>query len=149
MALSRLSLALGHVRRQFVSFGIGFAATAIGLLALLCRHRFSEVDCVGYFGLYLLSYLFLGFSFFHLINLNVSSLRIRILKEYLRHAPGALPDQVLLDRYNVSDMLDARLERLQSGNQIFFSNGRYFARSGGVQVIGGLFTFLRRLLLSP
>jgi hypothetical protein len=148
MTLSRLPLRLGHVRRQFISFGVGFAATTAGLIALLVSQPLPAPDVVGYMGFDLLSYVFLGFCFFHVINLNISSLRIRILKEYLRHAPAPLPDRVLLDRYNVRDMLDARLERLQSGNQIYLSGARYFAKAGGVSFIGGIFALLRRLLIS-
>jgi hypothetical protein len=147
LIISRLPISLGHVRRQFVSFGLGLVFAAVAALGLLSSQRPAAVDFAGYLGLQLLSYVFMGFCFFHVINVNISSLRIRMLKEYLLQDPLPLPEEALLLRYNVGDMLDARLARLQSGNQVYTSQGRYYSRPGGVVALGRFFTLLRSVLL--
>jgi hypothetical protein len=147
LVLGRLPLSIGHIRRQFIGFGAGFLFTAAGLIAILELQQPGASDFAGYFGLNLLDYVFMGFCFFHVINLNISSLRIRMLKEYLRQDPAPLSESDLTSRYSARAMLDARLARLQSGNQICFVDGRYHARPGGVVVIGHIFSGLRRLVL--
>lgn len=147
LILSRLPLALGHVRRQFIGFGVGFGFTVAALISILDIQHVGAADYAGYLGLHLLTYVLMGFCFFHVINLNISSLRIRILKEYLRRDPVPLSESDLLSRYNARHMLEARLARLQSGNQVYEANGRYHARTGGVVVIGHIFAGLRRLVL--
>ena len=97
--------------------------------------------------LYVITYACLGFCFFNMINANVSSLRVRLLKEYLSHDPAPLSDAEIFRRYPVRQILEARLARLESGRQIYVSAGRYYVRRGIVTFIGRFFAVLRRLLL--
>ena len=147
LLLGRLPLGFGHVRRQFLSFGLGLLATAAALTLLLPRAGLGPWDRAGSLALHGLSYAFLGFLFFNVINLNISSLRIRMLKEFLRQHPRPLADEALLEKYHVGAMLDARLERLASGRQIELRDGRYHARRGAVVRIGHFFAGLRAFLL--
>jgi hypothetical protein len=147
LVLSRLPLAVGNVRRQFVSFGCGLLVATGGLLALLFQAGVGGADFAGYLALHTGSYACLGFCFFNVINMNISSLRIRMLKEYLRQHPLPLPDEALVGKYPVRDMLDARLDRLERGRQISHSGGRFFWRRGTVTVIAHFFAGLRRFLL--
>lgn len=147
LGLGRLRLGVGHVRRQFVSFSCGLLATALALALLLPPARLAAWDRAGYAALHGLSYIFLGFLFFNVINLNISSLRIRMLKEYLAQHPRPLSDDILRQKYNVRDMVTARLERLARGRQIDHRDGRYYVRRGAVVLIGHFFARLRALLL--
>jgi hypothetical protein len=148
LLLSRLTLDIGQVRRQFISFGCGLLITVGVLLVLLSHASLGFVDSAGYFLLHTLSYVFLGFCFFNLINLNISSLRIRMLKEYYRQHPVPLSDADLIASYPVGVMLDARLARLESGRQIRRAEGRFFSQGGMVTHIGHFFAGLRHFLLS-
>lgn len=147
LGLCRLRLGVGQVRRQFVSFGCGLLATVLVLALLLPLARLDAWDRTGYLALHGLSYVFLGFIFFNAINLNISSLRIRMLKEYLTQHPRPLSDDLLRQKYNVRDMLTARLERLARGRQIDHRDGRYYVRRGAVVLIGHFFGRLRAFLL--
>lgn len=147
IVISRLPLTIGHVRRQFLSFGCGLAATALWLARSLPAAHLARPDAAGTGALHVLSYALLGFIFFNVINLNISSLRIRMLKEYLRVHPQPLPDAVLREKYHTRGMLDARLERLAGGGQIIWRDGRYYVHRGLVVVIGHFFAFLQKLLL--
>jgi len=147
LGLCRLRLGFGQVRRQFLSFGAGLVAAGLVLALLLPRLRLGAWDRAGCLALHGLSYAFLGFLFFNVINLNISSLRIRMLKEFLAQHPRPLPDDRLRAKYNVRDMLTARLERLAGGRQIELRDGRYYSRRGTVVLIGHFFAGLRAFLL--
>jgi len=147
LVLCRIPMGIGHVRRQFMSFAAGMAAVAIGMTVLLARRHLPGADLAGYMALHLLTYAFLGFCFFNVINANLGALRVRMLKEYLAQDPEPLADVSLNARYEVGAMLDARLARLMDGRQILLTDGRYRSQPGGVTLIAGIFRRLRRLLL--
>ncbi len=145
--LARVFPGGAHVRIQFASFGIGITVVVVVLMALLWQFPFSPVDRIGYLLLHTMVYTCLGFGLFNVINANVSSLRVRMLKEYLSVDPAPLSDAAMFARYPASEILAARLARLSAGEQIHFKDGRYYPREGGVALIGRFFAALRWLLL--
>lgn len=147
LVLARLLPGGAHVRIQFIAFGVGMAATVSVLAGVLWGHPFSLADRLGYLCLNATIFACLGFGLFNVINANVSSLRVRMLKEYLALDPAPLPDSAILQRYPAREILSARLARLEAGGQIYRIDGRYHANTGGVVLIGRFFGALRRLLL--
>ena len=149
LALSRMNLALGPIRVQFVSFALGGVVTLLALGGLLVARPSALDHTSAHVVQHLLIYACFGFVFFNVINANVSSLRVRILKELLARYPAPMPDAELLARYNAREIVLARLARLQAGGQIEAQGGRYYLRKGGIAIIGEVFAGLRRLLLKP
>ena len=147
MALSRLNLPLGPVRLQFVSFALGALVALLLLAGMLSEFPIGSADKAGYLAEHLLIYACFGFCFFNVISANVSSLRVRIVKELLAQDPTPMADATLQARYSAREMLLARLARLEAGGQIENRGGRYYLRKRGIAMIGGLFDALRRLLL--
>ena len=147
VALARLAPWTGHIRLQFFSFGAGAVITASVLAAMIFRRPFTPVDATGYFALQMLIYAFYGFCFFNVISANVSSLRIRILKEMLAQDPAPMGNAMLRARYSAREMLLSRLARLERGRQIKARGGRYYLRKSSILLIGKFFASLRRLLL--
>jgi len=147
IALSRLPLGVGHVRRQFLAFGCGLAAVV--LLTLIFRPLLGAGLLEEAAGLLVsgLTYAFLGFVFFNALNANLSSLRVRLLKELLNREPHGLSATTLLERYGAAEILTARIGRLAAGGQLTQRGDRYFFQPKGVAVIGRFFAGLRRLLL--
>jgi len=146
LILSRLPFPSGSVHKQFVSFAIGFASTIAMLLLTLLPIAIDPLDIAAYLLLQMLIYAFFAFWLFNLLNLNVSSLRIRIIKELYRQHPKPVPDAVLRAIYGMSEILDARLLRLERGKQLYRSHDRYFLRRGLVLHIAHFFSSLRSLL---
>jgi hypothetical protein len=147
LIVCRTAWRLGLLRIQFIGIGIGLGVT-IGLLILLFRYlRVSLAASIDYFALYVFSYAFLAFCLFNLINSSIGSLRVRMIREYLKHYPIPLSIQTLCQIYSAKDMVRVRLERMLIGKQIEANNGRYFARKRLVSYIGTLFSFLQKLLL--
>ncbi len=145
--LARVFPGGAHVRIQFASFGIGMAVVVAALVYLLWQNPFSPADRIGYLLLHIMVYTCLGFGLFNVINANVSSLRVRMLKEYRTADPLPLSDAAMFARYPAAEILAARLARLSTGGQINIRDGRYFPCAGGVALIAGFFAVLRRLLL--
>lgn len=147
LVLARVLPGGAHVRIQFIAFGAGMAVTVAALAAVLWRQPLAAADRFGYLCLNAIVFACLGFGLFNVINANVSSLRVRMLKEYLALDPRPLPDEAMLRRYPAREILAARLARLEAGGQIHLVDGRYHAHNGGVVLIGRFFGALRRLLL--
>jgi hypothetical protein len=147
LAQSRLPHPAGHVRKQFISFAVGFAGSSAALLRALLGLPLGPADLAGYFLLGMSTYAFLGFCFFNVINLNVSSMRIRMVMEIRRRHPQPVPVAALRARYGMAEVLDARLARLESGRQIARRGDRYYLRRGAVLHIAHFFSGLRSLLL--
>jgi hypothetical protein len=105
------------------------------------------VDCAGYGLLHVAVYVFGAFCFFNVINLNISSLRIRMLKAYFQEHPRPLSDEVLMATCSAAGMLTARLERLLDGQQIRMADDRIYFQYGVVRVVGLFFQGLRRFLI--
>ena len=82
IVLARIYTEGVHVRIQFVSFGLGVVFVVSILIALLWQLPFALEDRIGYLILHTLIYACLGFGLFNVINANVSSLRVRMIKEY-------------------------------------------------------------------
>jgi len=140
-------LPLGPRRLQFVAFAGGAAVAAAILGALLADSPFGAADRLGYFALHLLIYACFGFFFFNVISANVSSLRVRILKEMLERHPAPMDEARLAASYSARDILFTRLTRLQQGGQVEARDGRYYLRRSGILLIGSPFAALRRFLL--
>ncbi len=147
MILVRIYRGGAHVRVQFIAFAFGMAITFVTLANLLWQYPFAPSDRLGYLLLHAIIYSCFGFGLFNVINANVSSLRLRMLKEYLLHDPAPLPDAVMYQRYPARAILAVRLARLESGRQIVSREGRYYTRGGSVVLIGRFFAALRWLLL--
>jgi hypothetical protein len=146
LALARV-LALGPRRLQFVAFAGGGAVAAAILWTMLAGSPFSPADRLGYFALHLLIYACAGFFFFNVISANVSSLRVRILKEMLERHPAPMEEARLAASYSARHILATRLTRLQQGGQVEARDGRFYLRGSGILLIGGPFAALRRFLL--
>lgn len=66
----------------------------------------------------------LVYGYFTLFNLNISSLRIRVLKEV--YAEGELELDKLLANYNSKTIVENRLERLLRGRQIIIKDQKLY-----------------------
>jgi hypothetical protein len=147
MILARAALPGAPVRIQFVAIAVGLAVTGVILAVMLIDTPMPAMDVAGRFALHLLAYICLGFVLFNVVNANVSSLRIRMLKEYLAHDPAPFADSDMFLRYPAREILEGRLVRLQAGGQIEARDGRFHISGRLVVTVGRFFAALRALLL--
>jgi hypothetical protein len=116
---------MGLLRSIFMGFLSGYVAVltievAYGLAAKLALPEF-----IGQITLSTISYVALGYGYFHFINLGETARRVRILTE-LWESDGGLSMSELLERYDASDIINVRLQRMIHNKQIVLENGRYY-----------------------
>jgi hypothetical protein len=80
------------------------------------------------------TYLTLSFCFWTFLNLNITSLRIRVIRELLQ-AGGAIAVVELLASYSDAERLQRRLARLLNGRQIELVDGNWRLRSSLILII--------------
>ena len=107
----------------------------------------SLINKISFGTLYSMIYLEFGFILFNVINANVSSLRVRMLKEYFNMGENGLSDESLLRKYSAREILEARIQRLTTGKQIYLRDNRYYPAKGEVAIIAKFFNGLRYILL--
>lgn len=90
--------------------------------------------------------LVLSFGYFNLVQMNLSSLRLRIANE-LNDAPAGITPERLLEMYGAHEIVDERLARLSRGKQIESRDGRYFHRMSTVYFISVAMDTTKRLVL--
>lgn len=148
--LTHLTLCQIAGRRPYVAifagFFVGLLVTAAVSAAAVLERDVRMADMVGRCGLNLLTYGALGWGYFHFVNLNIASLRIRMLLE-IGDSGGATNEDELRARYNVNEMIALRIERLLDGGHLVERNARFYSGRREFLLIGRVFEALRRFIL--
>ncbi|MBY0522095.1 MAG: hypothetical protein K2R98_01775 [Gemmataceae bacterium] len=129
-----------------MSSAAGFVGGTVASVLALLEMQSPAADVVVLLLFNALIYLALSYGYFNFIQLNVSSLRIRMLHELSVNAQG-LSEQKLLDLYNEREMLEYRLARLVQGQQIAERRGRLYFRRSAVYAIALVIDFCKRLVV--
>ena len=136
----KLSIVLGALCGLVSTFLLIFVAVTPEAAT---DHTFVDTWLFG-----IATYAALAFGLWAFINLNITSLRIRTLRELLRAGePVAVPD--LLARYTSSERQHRRLERLESGGQIRLGDGHWRLASQEILLLARCIESLRTLILGP
>jgi hypothetical protein len=88
----------------------------------------------------------LAFGYWAFVNLNITSLRIRILREIL-HAGAGISRQQLTAEYSAEEFLRRRLERLRNGGQISFRDERWRLESRTLPALAQVLGVIRAVVL--
>lgn len=94
----------------------------------------------------LLTYLTLSFCYFAFLNLNLTSLRIRVARELLKSDYG-LNTEILLERYSPHELILRRLKRLEQSGQISKTNGNWSLKSKKLFIFIWVSSLLRWLII--
>lgn len=135
--------ALGVLKSVILGFAAGFAA-------LICL-EFVLSNGLGWVLVVdaatdAVTYGALGYCYFHFINMGETARRIRILRE-LYEAGGVLTLEEIMKRYNASEMVHHRLNRLLANGQIKYENGRYFIADQTVLNIAKVMGIMKHMML--
>jgi hypothetical protein len=129
-----------------IGCGCGLAATAaISLAALLWLHV-TLANGLALAAVNLVAYLALAFGYFNFVNLNIASLRIRMIQE-LAESDGQLPVERLTGLYNTETVIEVRIDRLTRGGHLVERDGRYYSGKRRFLVVARIFDFLRWAIL--
>lgn len=92
------------------------------------------------------TFLALAYGYINSVNLLISSLRVRILHEFFTSKTG-LTERQVLDRYGARRLVETRLARLTSSNQLRMENGRFFTKPSLLLTLARFCRKLKTLLL--
>jgi hypothetical protein len=142
--LFRTNLAASIIAGALLGLAATCAVLQLGLAKSAPVVGIADVWCVG-----LLTYLALACGFLAFLNLNVTSLRIRMLRTVLGDGDGGMSMTTLEAQYTPAERLHRRLARLQSGGQIRRDGDRWRISSRQLLFVARLIDGLRRLVLPP
>jgi hypothetical protein len=146
VALSRLR----HAAAPYASLTGGFLCGLFAVMgiaaAALARMQPPVMDSLGFLAINLLTYLAFAFGYFNFVNLNIASVRIRVLQE-LWLSGGCMAKDRLRALYNTDGVIALRLERLTRGGHLLERQGRYYTGNLRFLLVAKLFDGLRRLIL--
>jgi hypothetical protein len=126
--------------------GCGLTATALLNLAALLWMQKGLADGLALAGINIVAYLAFAFGYFNFINLNIASLRIRMLQE-LADAGGRLPSERLAGLYNIETVIAVRIDRLARGGHLVERGGRYYSGKWQFLIVARTFDLLRWAIL--
>lgn len=142
----RLIKSVGLLKSVILGFVIGFTTVMICGIAWYQTAMPDVMELMGQSALNLLTYVALGYCYFHFINLGETARRIRILRELLESKDG-LTLEAILERYNAADIVTARLQRMVRNRQIVLNDGSFYIRKSALLYMGKAINGLKRVLL--
>ena len=142
----RLASRRGRYYPLIVGFLIGLLFVLAVSLAALRSMGAALADCAALLVLNLSTYLGLAFGYFCFVNLNIASLRIRMLQELLQ-AGGSLPKERLLACYNTDEVIALRINRLLRGRHLLQKQERVYSGRRHFLLVGRIFDVLRWMIL--
>jgi len=146
LLLSRLVRSRGHYYPLMIGCGCGLIATLAVSAAALAFLQENVLDFAALLGMNLVAYLAFSFGYFNFINLNIASLRIRMLQE-LAESGGEMPVEALTGLYNTEEVIALRIDRLAGGGHLIERQGRFYSGKRQFLVVGRIFDFLRLVIL--
>ena len=142
----RLIKSVSLLKTVVLGFVIGFATVMACGIAWYQTAMPDVMELMGQLALNLLTYVALGYCYFHFINLGETARRIRILRELL-DSKGGLTLEAILERYNAADIVSNRLRRMIRNRQIVLHDGRFYMRKSVLLYMGKTINGLKRVLL--
>jgi len=143
---SRFVVKLGMLRSVILGFVSGGLCVILieWYLSVSCGVPISKDITNGVTNLII--YAFMGYGYFHFINLGETARRVRILRE-LYDSKDGLPMNEILERYNAKEIVEKRIARLVNNKQILFKNGRYYINSPIMLLITKALVTMKLILL--
>jgi len=141
-----LAHATGRLSRSIISGAlIGLLLTNL-LFALLTPY--SGQEWLARFTVAMITYIGLAFCFWATLNLNITSLRIRMLREMLVRPNHEITLSELEGQYKPGELVERRIARLLAAGQIkgSYETG-YSIERKGVLTIAKLTVLMRRIVI--
>jgi hypothetical protein len=136
---------IGLLRSIYLGFSFGMLFLACLWFYIFFNLHICLKDYLGLFVSNSVTYVSLGYSYFHFLNLGETARRIRILRELFESKDG-LSYEEILQCYNSKIILDIRLKRLMDSGQIELKNKRYHIAKPLVLVFAQMIVRMKKLL---
>ena len=137
---------LSYLKSVVFGFGFGlFIVVSLELVFILSVVK-SLSDSIALFVVSIITYCLLGLCYFAFINLPVSALRIRLLRELYESEKGITMKELLM-RYNSKEIIEKRINRLINNRQIICKNERYYVKRSITLVMAVILELMRFIIL--
>lgn len=146
VAVSRYGKQVGSVRAIIVGVLAGLVATLLASGIALSSLKMPSADSTALALLNVGTYFGLAYGYIGYVGLNLTSLRIHVLK-LLWEQGGSLSRQDLLSRYNNTGVAAERIDALIRGGYLTQRDGRLFTGKRTVVMIAALWEVMRRMVL--
>lgn len=125
-----------------------FLGFLTGLLTVIALSLLDKQFLLGIFIVNSLTYICLGYCYFHFINLGETARRIRLIRELYDAGKNGLTQNEILKRYNAKQIIEIRLGRLLNNHQIIHRNHKYFIGNQAMLLIAKILILMKLLLLN-
>lgn len=125
---------------------LGFAATAVTTVAGLLQRDAAFLDAAALAVFNAVGFLALAYGYFNFVNLNMTSLRIRLLHEFLETDRGLSRSEVL-GRYDARELIERRIARLTEQKHAEERDGRFYLRPTVLLPIASTLDLLKWIVL--
>jgi len=145
--VSRLARKAGYFPLM-AGFAAGLIAAGTTSVASLAVMKAPVADWCALLAINFLAYAALGFGYFSFVNLNIASLRIRMLQELLESG-GQIPRAELLGSYNSDQVIALRITRLIGGGHLVERQGRFYIGKKLFLALARVFELVRWFIMGP
>lgn len=131
------------LKSVYVGFACGFTVLVI------CEYFAYKGPLAEWLSLFcanLVIYSCFSYCYFGFVNMGETARRIRLLRE-LGDAPEGLTEEQVLSRYNAGEIVDLRLARLLSNNQVILRDARYYVGSPAMLFISKILVLMKLVVL--
>jgi hypothetical protein len=132
--------------RLLVGAAAGGVATVFVAAAAVRSLPVERSEAIAMVAFDAATFAILSFGYFNFVQLNISSLRVRIANEIFDSGSGLEPER-LLSLYNARRVVDERLDRLVRGKQIVDRDGRFYHRKSLVFWVAVAMDLCKRITL--
>lgn len=136
----------GLLKSVFFGFGAGILVLISWEVRGYLAGNLSAKEIIATAAVDLITYICLGYCYFHFINLGETARRIRILRE-LKDAGRGLALNEVLSRYNSQEIFENRLSRLLKNGQIILVNDKYYIGKTFLLYMARFLVFLKLILM--
>lgn len=126
---------------------VGFACGFMVLVICECfAYKEPYVEWLSLVCANLIIYSCFSYCYFGFINMGETARRIRLLRE-LYDAPEGLTEEQILSRYNAEEIINVRMARLLSNNQVILRDARYYVGSPAMLVMSKILVLMKLIVL--
>jgi hypothetical protein len=144
--ISRFVRAWSSVQVIIAGIFLGFLAVTAMSLAALSSMGSSWPDAGALLALNLATYLGLAYGYVGYVGLNLTSLRIHILKVLLQSG-GSLPKRELVSLYNDNEVVATRIAAMLRGGYLVERGGRLYTGKPAIVVIAWIWDCMRWVIM--
>ncbi len=143
---SRCFSKMGLLNSIISGFIIGSFSLFLLELYIFLKELILIKEFIAIFIVHLLTYVLLGYCYFHFLNLGETARRIRILRE-LKDSPEGLSLKDILTRYNAKEIVERRLLRLARNGQVRLKSNKYYIAGPTILLAARFLAALKYILL--